>query len=98
MRYLNWLLRAALFIVLLGFAVKNDQPVTLRYFFGFEWQSSLVIVLLVFFAAGAAVGILAMFVNLLQQRREITRLKRDIRVRSKLAGIDESQKMPMQPS
>ncbi len=98
MRYLNWLLRAALFIVLLGFAVKNDQSVTLRYFFGFEWQSSLVIVLLIFFAAGAAVGILAMFVSLLQQRREITRLKRDIRVRSKLAGIDETQKMPIQPS
>jgi len=98
MRYLNWLLRAALFIVLLGFAVKNDQPVTLRYFFGFEWQSSLVIVLLIFFAAGAAVGILAMFVNLLQQRREITRLKRDIRVRNKLVGIDDTQKMPIQPS
>jgi len=96
MRYLNWLLRAVLFIVLLGFAVKNDQPVTLRYFFGFEWQSSLVIVLLIFFAAGAAVGILAMFVNLLQQRREIARLKRDIRVRIKLA--DESQKLPIQPS
>jgi uncharacterized integral membrane protein len=33
MRYLNWLLRTLLFIALLGFAVKNDQPVTLRYFF-----------------------------------------------------------------
>lgn len=98
MRYLNWLLRAALFIVLLGFAVKNDQSVTLRYFFGFEWQSSLVIVLLVFFATGAAVGILAMFVSVLQQRREISRLKREIRVRNKLAGIDESQTMPIQPS
>ena len=98
MRYLNWLLRAALFIVLLGFALKNDQPVTLSYFFGFEWQSSLVIVLLIFFAAGAAVGILAMLVSYLQQRREISRLKRDILLRNKLAGIDESQKMPIQPS
>ena len=98
MRYLNWLLRAALFIVLLGFAVKNDQPVTLRYFFGFEWQSSLVIVLLVFFAAGAAVGILSLFVNLLQQRHEISRLNHHNRVRSKLADIDESQTMPIQPS
>ena len=98
MRYLNWLLRVALFIVLLGFAVKNNQSVTLRYFFGFEWQSSLVIVLLIFFAAGAAVGILAMFVSYLQQRREISRLKRDIRASNKLAGIEEMQKMPDQPS
>ena len=98
MRYLNWILRAVLFIVLLGFAVKNDQPVTLRYFFGFEWQSSLVIVLLVFFAAGTAVGVLAMLTNVLQQRREIARLKRDIRVKNKLAGIGETQQMPIQPS
>ena len=98
MRFLNWLLRAALFIVLLGLAVKNDQPVTLRYFFGLEWQSTLVIVLLVFFSAGAVAGILAMFVSLLKQRREISRLKRDIRLKNKLAGIDETQKMPIQPS
>ena len=98
MRYLNWLLRAALFIALLGFAVKNDQSVTLRYFFGYEWQSSLVIVLLIFFAAGTAIGALAMLASVLRQRREIARLKRDILVKNKLAGIDETQKMPIQPS
>jgi lipopolysaccharide assembly protein A len=98
MRYLNWVLRAVLFIVLLGFAVKNDQPVTLRYFFGYEWQSSLVVVLLIFFAAGATVGVLAMLANVLQQRREIARLKRDIRVKNKLAGVGETQQIPIQPS
>jgi lipopolysaccharide assembly protein A len=90
MRYINWVLRVVLFIVLLGFAVKNDQPITLRYFFGYEWQSSLVIVLLIFFAAGASVGVLAMFANVLQQRREIAALKREIRVKNKLAGIGET--------
>jgi putative membrane protein len=94
MRYLNWILRAVLFIVLLGFAVKNDQQITLRYFFGYEWQSSLVIVLLIFFAAGTAVGVLAMFANVLQQRREITALKREIRVKNKLSGIGETQQPP----
>lgn len=96
MPYLNWILRVALFIVLLGFAVKNDQPITLRYFFGYEWQSSLVIVLLIFFAAGAAVGVLAMLPNGLKQRREIARLKRDIRIKNKLAGIGEMQQPPIQ--
>ena len=98
MRYFNWILRVALFIVLLGFAVKNDQPVTLRYFFGYEWQSSLVVVLLIFFAAGAAVGVLAMLASVLQQRREIARLKRDLRVKNKLAGVGETQQIPIQPS
>ena len=84
MRYFNWIIRSVLFIVLLGFAVKNDQPITLRYFFGYEWQSSLVVMLLIFFSAGAAVGVLAMFANMLQQRREIAALKRDMRTKQKL--------------
>lgn len=97
MRYFNWLLRAALFIVLLGFAVKNDQPVTLRYFFGFEWESPLVIVLLIFFAAGALVGILAMLFSLLQQRREISRLKRDVRVRNEIGDTGVDREIPVNP-
>ncbi len=97
MRYFNWLLRAVLFLVLLGFAVKNDQSVTLRYFFGYEWHTSLVIVLLIFFAAGSVVGILAMFTNVLQQRREIARLQDNIRVKDKLGHIGEKS-LPTQSS
>jgi len=98
MRVLNWLLRAALFILLLGLAVKNDQTVKLKYFFGLEWETNLVILLLVFFATGAVAGIFAMFVSLLKQRREIFRLKRDIRLRSELGGMSEDQQTPIQPS
>ena len=98
MRFLNWMLRAVLFIVLLGLAVKNDQPVTLRYFFGLAWESNLVVILLVFFAVGALVGILAMFPSMLKQRREIHRLKRDIRLRNELGDMSEDQQVPIQPS
>ena len=93
MRYLNWIIRLVLFIALLGFAVKNDQPVTLSYFFGYEWQSYLVIVLLIFFSVGTAVGVLAMLPSLLRQRREIAALKRQIRASHKLADIDETQQL-----
>jgi len=89
MRYLKWILRVALFLALFGFAVKNDQPITLYYFFGYEWQSTLVTVLLIFFAAGTAIGILAMFANVLQKSREISVLKRDIRAKDKLVDIGE---------
>ena len=98
MRYLDWVLRIVLFILLLGFAVKNNQPVTLHYFFGYEWQSTLVVVLLLFFSAGTVIGVLAMFSNVLQQHREIARLKRDIRLKNKLADIGETQQIPIQPS
>ncbi len=75
MKYVIWLFRIVLFLILLGFAVKNDEPVVVRYFFGYEWHASLVLVLLVFFAAGIAVGMLALLGNMLRQRNEIATLK-----------------------
>lgn len=86
MRYISWLLQMFVFIVLLGFALKNSQPVTLHYFFGYEWQSTLVIALLLFFAVGAALGILATLGIWFRQRREISRLKQEISDLKKLAG------------
>jgi putative membrane protein len=78
MRYISWLFQMFVFIVLLGFALKNGQPVTLHYFFGYEWQSSLVIALLLFFTVGVALGILATLGIWFRQRREVARLKREI--------------------
>jgi len=91
MRYLVWLLRAVIFLVLLGFAVKNDQPVVLRYFFGYEWQASLVVILLLFFAVGMGIGVLAVLGNVFRQRREIAALKRELRLKSKLVDAGDSQ-------
>lgn len=98
MRYLVWLLRAVMFLVLLGFAVKNDQPVVLRYFFGYEWQASLVVILLLFFAVGMGMGVLAVLSNIFRQRREIAALKRELRLKNKLAGAGEQPINPMQLS
>jgi lipopolysaccharide assembly protein A len=99
MRYLIWLLRAVLFLVLLGFAIKNDQPIVLRYFFGYEWQASLVLVLLLFFAVGVGIGMFALLGNILRQRKEIAGLKRELRLKNKLAAAgDETRQYPVQPS
>ncbi len=88
MSYLVWLLRVVLFVLLLGFAVKNDQPVVLRYFFDYEWQASLVVILLVFFAVGVGIGVLALLGNLFRQRREIAKLKRELNLKNKLADAN----------
>jgi uncharacterized integral membrane protein len=89
MRYISWLIQMFVFIVLLGFALKNGQPVTLHYFFGYEWQSSLVIALLLFFTMGTGLGILATLDIWFRQRREISRLKREISDIKKLTGNSE---------
>lgn len=96
MRYLIWSLRAVLFLLLLGFAVKNDQPVVLRYFFGYEWQTSLVVVLLCFFTLGVVIGLLALLGTLFRQRRELSAVKRELQLKNKLSEID-AQRPPIQP-
>lgn len=81
MRYLIWIFRAFLFLLLLSFALKNDEPVVVHYFFGYEWHASLVLVLLLFFAIGTAIGLLSMLPGLLRQRREIAALKHELRLK-----------------
>jgi integration host factor beta subunit len=48
MRLLIWIFRLFLFLLLFGFAVKNDDVVVLRFFFGTQWQVPLVLVILLF--------------------------------------------------
>lgn len=78
MRALMWLVRLVLFFLLFGFAVKNDQLASLRFFFGSEWQLPIVFIILIAFAAGALLGVTATFGSLLRQRREISRLRKQI--------------------
>ena len=82
-------MRAVMFVLLLGFAVKNDQPVVLKYFFGFEWQTSLVVIVLCFFSIGVLIGVLAMLGKIFQQRRELASVRRELQLKNKLDGIDE---------
>lgn len=78
MRILMWFLRFLLFFLLFGFAVKNDHLASLRFFFGGEWQLPVVFVILVSFSAGALLGVTATFASLLRQRREISRLRKQL--------------------
>jgi lipopolysaccharide assembly protein A len=75
MSAITWTVRLAIFLFLLAFAVKNTEPVTLRFFFDLAWQAPLVALLLAFFVAGAALGAAAMAGGWLRQRRELQRLQ-----------------------
>jgi putative membrane protein len=91
LRYISWLLRALLFVVLLLFALKNTMPVRLHFFLDTGWDVPLVVLLLVFFAFGMVLGIAGCLVRVVQQRREIAALKRalgrsDSAVADKRAG------------
>lgn len=55
-----WLFKAALFFTLFAFSLNNQQVVSVNFFFGTLWQAPLVLVVLVAFAAGLALGVLMM--------------------------------------
>jgi lipopolysaccharide assembly protein A len=76
MRTLTWAVRLAVFLLLLAFAAKNVEPVTLRFYFDLALQTPLVVVLFAFFLAGALFGMLALLGPLLSQRRRISKLKK----------------------
>ena len=74
MRVLSWALRLFLFFTLFAFALNNEQAVVVHWFFGAQWTAPTVIVVLVAFASGAAVGVLAMVPSWGRHRRVARRL------------------------
>ena len=78
MRVVTWAIRLVVFLLLVAFAAKNAEPVTLRFYFDLALEAPLVVVLFGFFAAGALFGILAPLGALLRQRREIAALRRRV--------------------
>lgn len=84
MRYVYSVIKIILFVVVLTFAIKNTDTVTVRYYLASEWQAPLILVLLVFFSAGAAFGVLSMVGSLFRQRREIAALRKELAARTPL--------------
>jgi lipopolysaccharide assembly protein A len=74
-RFLGWVAKAVLFLLLVGFALKNSEMVTLRYFLGQEWSAPLSLVLLLFFGGGAVLGVMALLGLVNRQRRQINELR-----------------------
>ncbi len=60
MRLLVWALRFVVFLALFALALNNQHAVTLHSFFGIEWHTRMIYVVLAAFVAGCAIGVLAM--------------------------------------
>jgi uncharacterized integral membrane protein len=69
-KYLLWLLKAAIFFTLFAFALNNQQVVALNFFFGTYWQAPMVLVVLAAFCAGLALGVLVMVPRWWRRRQQ----------------------------
>lgn len=78
MKIIFRIVAAVLFVIFFGFALKNTQEVSLRFFFNYEVRGPLVLLLLAFFASGAMLGVLAMIPTVFRHRRDLTKHKKTI--------------------
>jgi len=98
MQAIVWIVRFAIVVVLVWFAVKNAQLVTLHGLPDQSLQAPLVFVLLVAFVAGTVIGLLAWVPTIVRQRREIGRLKRAAEKQAALAAIASPPALPREPT
>ncbi len=89
MRYISWALRVLLFLLLLGFALKNTDPVIVSFYLGRQWEAPLAMVVLIFFGAGVLAGVIACLTYVYRQRREILQLRKE--VRAKLTAPEDAR-------
>ena len=94
MKYLTIVLRLTLFLILFLFALKNHELATLRFYFDLEWRAPLVLLLLIFFAAGIAVGVLACLPRIFRQRRDLLQATRN----EQQAAAERTRAMPGVPT
>ena len=80
MKYIYTTLGLLLFILLLGFALKNSQAVELHYYLGFAWRAPLSLLLLITFSVGIIAGIMACLASWIRQRRELLALQRELKI------------------
>ena len=79
MNALLWGFRIFIFLFLFAFALKNTDPVGVRFFFDSVWQAPLIIIVLAFFAGGAVLGVMSLLGMVFNLRREVGRLKRELK-------------------
>lgn len=92
MRYLVWILRLVVFVVVLLFALKNTGPVDVNFFADYVVTDvPLIVVMLAVFILGALFGLLITAPVVVRRRREAARLRRE------MARLEEKYKQPAPP-
>jgi len=69
LKLLQWTLNAAVFFTLFAFALNNQHEAKVYFFFGTQWRSPMVLIVLTAFALGLVVGVLGMVPRWWRQKK-----------------------------
>ncbi|RKP59251.1 LapA family protein [Pararobbsia silviterrae] len=94
MRFIVWLLRVVVFVVLLVLALGNIQDASLQFIPGYTWTAPLILIGLVFFGVGLFAGVLAAAPAIVRQRLEIARLKRQLKSAQEVPPVVDEPPLP----
>jgi uncharacterized integral membrane protein len=83
MKVISRAIAIILFLAFFGLALKNTHLVTLNFFLGYQRSDPLALILLVCFATGVLLGILAMTPSVFRHRREANRHRKALAVMQK---------------
>jgi len=72
-RYLWLAPKLLVFLLVLGFALKNSHSVIFYSYLDYVWQAPLIVMLVLAFVLGALTGVLALLPTLFRLRREADR-------------------------
>lgn len=98
MRILSWIFYIALFVLALGFALSNTEPVEVRFFADqATWRAPLVVVLLSSMAGGVVLGLIACIPTFFRQRREIAGLRKELKAQARPV-VASAGAVPADPS
>jgi putative membrane protein len=100
MKAIVWFVRIAVFFTLFAFALNNQHEAHVRWFFGAEWRTQMVFIVLAAFGLGCAFGIFAMVPSWWRHRRMSRNHTRRAEDRVRVAGAATSataELVPQQP-
>ena len=79
MAFVRWVVGVTLFVALLILSLQNDELVTVRFYHWFSWLAPLIFLRLIACAAGAAAGRLAGAFRSTRLKRQLGRLRKEVR-------------------
>jgi lipopolysaccharide assembly protein A len=94
MKFIVWLIRVLVFVLLLVLALANRDSATLHFLAGYEWSAPLILIGLAFFVVGLLAGLVSGLPAMLRLRMENGRLKRELRVARETPVVKEEPPMP----
>ena len=87
-RYLGLVAKLLVFLLVLGFALKNSHNTIFYSYLGYVWQAPLIIMLGLAFVLGALTAVLALLPTLFRMRREAARKSITVEADTTIARTD----------